>query len=93
MVGISLNSDWWVPKNVENPADWNAADRALSFHLGWFADPIYASGDYPDAMKEYITRHSTGNSRLPEFTDEEKAMIKGKALYGNKLLFFNTTDI
>lgn len=77
-VGITLNCDWMVPKNPDDPADWNAADRALEFHLGWFAHPIFIDGDYPQIMKDYISRHSRGTSRLPEFTEDEKKMIKGK---------------
>ena len=77
-VGITLNVDWWVPKNTESPADWIAADTATQFHFGWFADPIFTSGDYPDVMKQYIAKKSDGTSRLPEFTMKEKMMIKGK---------------
>lgn len=43
--------------------------------------PIYGSGDYPQVMKEYIARKSMeegrNESRLPEFTEEEKRLIKG----------------
>jgi len=77
-VGITLNVDWWVPKNTESPADWIAADTATQFHFGWFADPIFTSGDYPEVMKQYIAKKSDGTSRLPEFTMKEKMMIKGK---------------
>ncbi|XP_052245872.1 lactase/phlorizin hydrolase-like isoform X2 [Dreissena polymorpha] len=81
-VGIALNSDWWYPKNRLDPADWNAAERALEFQLGWFANPIFVDGDYPDVMRDYIDmkgKDSSGNSRLPHFTSEEKQAIKGSA--------------
>lgn len=52
--------------------------------LGWFANPVFVNGDYPQVMKDYIGRHSQeegrNSSRLPEFTEEEKARIVGKSL-------------
>ncbi|XP_076462077.1 myrosinase 1-like [Babylonia areolata] len=78
MVSINLNSDFMAPKDPNNPSHVQAAERAQQFLIGWFANPIYGSGDYPDVMKEYVRRHSDGNSsRLPKFTDEEIAFIKG----------------
>lgn len=38
--------------------------------LSWYADPIWF-GDYPASMKQ-----RAGN-RLPEFTTEQKIMLKG----------------
>ncbi|XP_053375783.1 uncharacterized protein LOC123534954 isoform X1 [Mercenaria mercenaria] len=80
-VGITMNCDWWVPKNPSNPDDKNAAERGLQFHLGWFAHPIYVNGDYPDIMKQQIDRRSKeqglNKSRLPPFSEEEKRLING----------------
>ncbi|XP_071963681.1 lactase/phlorizin hydrolase-like [Antedon mediterranea] len=80
-VGITLNSDFIEPADRSNPEDVAAADRCLQFQVGWFAHPIYVDGDYPQVMKEYIAEKSAmqnyTKSRLPEFTDEEKAYIKG----------------
>lgn len=48
--------------------------------MGWFAHPLY-HGDYPELMKNRIAHRSHlegyNNSRLPEFSDKEKAYIKG----------------
>ena len=47
MISITLNSDWKEPFN-ETEENVEAAARALSFMLEWFAHPIYLTGDYPD---------------------------------------------
>ena len=68
-IGMSNNCDWREPlTGSEN--DKKAAQRALEFFLGWFADPLY-KGDYPDAMKERL------GERLPKFSTLEKELIKG----------------
>ena len=47
-----------------------------------FAHPIYVNGDYPSEMRLQINRKdkemNATNSRLPEFTEAEKNMIKGE---------------
>ena len=51
--------------------------------MGWFAEPILLTGDYPDIMKQQIANKSRVqgvHNRLPEFKDTEKAQIKGKIL-------------
>ncbi|XP_054758147.2 lactase/phlorizin hydrolase-like [Lytechinus pictus] len=80
-IGITLNSDFVEPFDRTNATSVEAHHRALQFNLGWFAHPIYINGDYPEIMKTKIATKSAAQgfeqSRLPEFTDEEKAMIKG----------------
>lgn len=68
-IGITNNCDWREPL-TDSEEDKQAAERALEFFLAWFADPVY-KGDYPAVMKERL------GDRLPEFTDDEKVMIKG----------------
>jgi beta-glucosidase len=70
-IGITNNCDWREPLS-DSPEDRAAARRAMEFFLGWFADPVY-KGDYPQVMKERVGK------RLPAFTDEEKAMLKGSS--------------
>lgn len=70
-IGITNNCDWREPLSKTQP-DREAAQRALEFFLGWFADPIW-KGDYPQVMKERLGK------RLPTFTEEEKDMIKGSS--------------
>ncbi|BFZ65203.1 hypothetical protein YB2330_006366 [Saitoella coloradoensis] len=69
-IGITLNGDWAVAYNPEDPLDHAAAQHKLEFSLGWFADPIW-HGDYPASMRELL------GDRLPTFTEAEKAMLKG----------------
>ena len=80
-MGITLNTDWQVPKNPMDPADWDAAERAQQFHLGWFANPVFGDGDYPDVMRSRIDERSKAmglaTSRLPYFTPEDKQSING----------------
>lgn len=71
MIGITNNCDWREPRG-DSPEDRAAAQRAMEFFLGWFADPVW-KGDYPQVMKEFA-----GN-KLPAFTEEEKAMLKGSS--------------
>jgi len=70
-IGISLNCDWREPL-TDKPEDQEAAERALLFFAGWFADPIWF-GDYPEVMRQRI------GHKLPHFTDEEKIMLIGSS--------------
>ena len=70
-ISITLSSDWGEPL-TDSPADKESALRFLEFSAGWFADPIFF-GDYPASMRTHL-----GN-RLPTFTAEEAAFVKGSA--------------
>ncbi|OQR83842.1 glycoside hydrolase, partial [Thraustotheca clavata] len=75
-IGITLNCDWREPKPTDDPVEHErnaeAAERAVQFDLGWFADPVYF-GDYPEVMKARL------GHRLPKFTEEESALLKGSS--------------
>ncbi|KAK7499143.1 hypothetical protein BaRGS_00009690 [Batillaria attramentaria] len=79
-VGITLDIESKEPLTLRQE-DRYAADRAIMFKLGWFGNPIYGSGDYPEVMKRYVgeksRRQGYTQSRLPAFTEEEKRMNKG----------------
>jgi beta-glucosidase len=47
-----------------------ATQRAWDFNEGWFADPVFLTGDYPQSLKQYL-------SFLPEFTTEQQQAING----------------
>ncbi|CAD0013834.1 unnamed protein product [Aureobasidium pullulans] len=77
VIGITLHGNYSAPWDENDPKDVEAAERALQFEIAWFADPVYGSGDYPPCMREQL------GDRLPYFTDEEKALVKGSSdFYG-----------
>jgi beta-glucosidase len=69
-IGITLNGDAVYPWDPEDPEDVEACDRKIEFAISWFADPIYF-GKYPDSMLKQL------GDRLPEWTEEERALVKG----------------
>ncbi|KAG6849129.1 hypothetical protein H0H93_011076 [Arthromyces matolae] len=74
-IGITLNGDWQMPYD-DSPENVDAAQHALDFAIGWFADPIYL-GFYPPYMREVL------GDRQPQFTEEELAVVKGSSdFYG-----------
>ncbi|KAF3041730.1 hypothetical protein E8E12_007810 [Didymella heteroderae] len=76
-IGITLHGNFSEPWDANDPQDVEAAQRAREFEIAWFADPIYGSGDYPQSMREQL------GDRLPSFTDEERALVKGSSdFYG-----------
>ena len=52
-VGIGLNSRWYQSKDNKTE-NIDAAERAMMFMIGWFANPIFGSGDYPSIMKQKV---------------------------------------
>jgi len=73
IIGMTLNGDWAEP-NTTSVLDVEASRRHLEFQMSWYADPIYF-GDYPSVMRQRV------GDRLPVFTTEEKAMLKGSSDY------------
>lgn len=71
VIALTNNCDWREPL-TDCEADQQAAQRAVEFFLGWFADPIF-KGDYPAVMRDRL------GDRLPHFTDEEQALLKGSS--------------
>lgn len=65
-----LPGDGVYPWDASDPKDVEAAERKLEFSISWFADPIY-HGKYPDSMRAQL------GDRLPTFTDDEVALVKG----------------
>ncbi|KAI5603178.1 hypothetical protein BDE02_01G202700 [Populus trichocarpa] len=69
-IGITIVTNWFIPKSPKSEEDIKAAYRELDFLFGWFANPL-TYGDYPETMKAIV------GHRLPRFTKEESALVKG----------------
>ena len=84
MLGIAIDIDFFIPKDPSNRNDVDAAERQEQFMGGWYINPLLGNGDYPAIMKTYIARKSKEanltKSRLPEFSNAEKARNKGKQI-------------
>lgn len=81
-ISLTLHSDWAEPANPFLDTHWQAAERFLQFQIAWFSDPIFMTGDYPEAMREYLAHkksHGLSSSFLPYFTNREQELVKGTA--------------
>lgn len=80
MISLAINSDWLEPLRPGCTEDIAATERRLAFTLGWFAWPVFVTGDYPEIMRRAIDAQSKkqtydGVSRLPIFSKEEPAVF------------------
>ena len=71
---MATAGDWVEPFDSSDPADIEACQRKLEFSIAWFGDPVYF-GRYPESVRKQI------GDRLPTFTDEEAALVKGSNDY------------
>ncbi|XP_069681389.1 myrosinase 1-like isoform X2 [Periplaneta americana] len=80
-ISLALHVGWLEPLDLNSAYDKEAADEMNIRVLGWFAEPIYGNGDFPEVTKKRIKDLSTKQgfpwSRLPEFSSDEKQLIKG----------------
>lgn len=73
-VSITLGSHWMQPlKGQASLSNVERCQESLEAVLGWFAEPIHGSGDYPTSLKEQ------NPGLLPEFTEAEKQQVRGTA--------------
>ncbi|HAV12121.1 MAG TPA: beta-glucosidase [Opitutae bacterium] len=70
-IGIANNCDFREPL-TDSDEDRAAAQESLEFFYGWLTDPV-VFGEYPAIMRERL------GDRLPEFTPEQKQLLKGSA--------------
>ncbi|KAL0901708.1 hypothetical protein ABMA27_006894 [Loxostege sticticalis] len=82
-IGMSIDSNWAEPK-TNSPRDREAAELYLKTHMGWYAHPVYSSeGNYPPELIKLVDEKSRQQnytrSRLPKFSPEEVAYIRGTA--------------
>ncbi|XP_043852489.1 klotho [Dromiciops gliroides] len=74
-ISIALQADWVEPACPFSQNDKEVAERVLEFDIGWLAEPIFGSGDYPHVMREWLNQRN--NFFLPYFTESEKKLIQG----------------
>lgn len=80
MISLAINSDWQEPLRPRCTEDIAASERRLAFTLGWFAWPVFVTGDYPEIMWRAIDALSKkqaydGDLRLPTFSKEEPTVL------------------
>ncbi|KAJ8936637.1 hypothetical protein NQ314_012253 [Rhamnusium bicolor] len=78
-ISIVIDAEWAEPAS-NSTDDMEAAERRLQFTFGLYANPIF-NGNWPqvviDRIKLRSEKENFSKSRLPEFTVEEIAYIKG----------------
>lgn len=75
-VGITLNMDYSFPRNEYKAMDWVARERELQFTGGWWANPVYVDGNWPEMMI-YSNENRQEKITLPELSASEQAEILG----------------
>ncbi|XP_069683251.1 cytosolic beta-glucosidase-like [Periplaneta americana] len=84
-ISLAMLVEWLEPLDPNSAEDKNAADGANNAQLGCFAEAIFGSGDFPERMKEKIEdlskKEGFPRPRLPEFSPEEKQLVKGTSDY------------
>ncbi len=88
-MSIALDADWLEPFDPFDYTHVAAAQRSFNFRLNWFAQPIFGDGEYPEDMRETLSKDGQRNgalqtvdeegpeNRLPSLSDEDKLKIKG----------------
>lgn len=83
-IGIVLDYKWTYP-DVDTDEARQMAQWDRDNVLGFWADPIFGSGDFPDSLKAFF------GDKLPTLTAEQQASLKGSAdfwganTYGGKI--------
>lgn len=72
---MTISGDHTEPDNTSDAGDRLAAESRQQFQIGWFADPIFLTGDYPPLMRERV------GSRLPRFTEVQRRRLLGSSDY------------
>ncbi|XP_073677014.1 beta-klotho [Garra rufa] len=73
-VSITLGSHWVEPLHGQaTPTNTELCQKAMEAVIGWFAEPIYGSGDYPESLK------ASNRGVIPEFSVQERLWLKGTA--------------
>nr|XP_023683485.1 klotho [Paramormyrops kingsleyae] len=79
-VSLTLHMDWVEPAYSFTRKDVIPASRVLDFRVGWFAEPIFGSGDYPVGMRQWLRQRNSldlFSYHLPAFSREDERLIRG----------------
>ncbi len=71
-ISFKTNGGYKIPL-TNSSDDALAVQRAWDFNEGWFANPVFINGNYPQYLYDYVSGF------LPEFTADQQAMINGSA--------------
>ncbi|KAM6983350.1 klotho [Tautogolabrus adspersus] len=74
-VSLVLHMDWLEPAVSFRREDVEPAKRVLDFIVGWFAEPIFGSGDYPLGMRSWLRQLNSLD--LPVFNEEDRQLVRG----------------
>ncbi|KAM9781187.1 klotho isoform 2-T2 [Syngnathus typhle] len=74
-VSLALHMDWVEPAFSYSREDVEPAKRVMDFRVGWFAEPILGSGDYPPGMRSWLRQ--LNSLELPVFNDDDRQLVKG----------------
>ncbi|XP_066497728.1 beta-klotho [Hoplias malabaricus] len=73
-ISITLGTHWVEPsKGQATAANVELCQKSMEAVIGWFAEPIHGSGDYPFSLK------ASHQEYIPVFTPEEKIWVQGTA--------------
>ncbi|PSR90668.1 glycoside hydrolase superfamily [Coniella lustricola] len=72
LISFKNNGGYKIPL-TNSSADAQAVQRAYDYNEGWFADPIFLTGTWPDSLNDYLSTF------LEPFTSDEQTLIKGTA--------------
>ncbi|PNS20378.1 hypothetical protein CAC42_5828 [Sphaceloma murrayae] len=65
------NSGNYFEPNSTSEADLDAAQRQYDYSLGWFNNPVWNDGQYPQNLRDTL------GDLLPNFTAEESELVRG----------------
>ena len=54
IVGITLNMGWGEPAVYNDSSHVEASEIRAQFDMGWFANPIFINGKYPEIMRQKV---------------------------------------
>ena len=49
--------DWYEPTIFNETSHVEASETKLQFFAGWFANPIFVNGKYPEVMRQKVNRY------------------------------------